>query len=655
MTPVIYDIETYPNFFSLTAETLDRDDMFAWEISPRRNDLQSLWEWLRYLQHNRIEMIGFNNVHFDYTLIHYLLTQTAACTAEFLYAVCQRIFNNSEPRIWENQRLIPQIDLFLINHFDNEARRTSLKALQFAMRSDSIEDLPIEPGTILTFEQMDTIRTYNAHDVKETKRFALKCAEHIEFRRKLASGESALQLTGDVMNFNDTKIGKQYLIQQLGEEVCYTRVQREGEAKPTRQPRQTHRASINIGEIILPYVRFQHPEFNRILEWFRSQTITQTKGAIKDVSCNINGFEFVFGTGGIHGSVERKYYAIDKHHIIKDIDVTSLYPSLGIENNLYPEHLGAGFPPKYASMKTQRISYKKGTPENAMLKLALNGVYGDSNSPFSPFYDPRYTMSITINGQLSICMLAEMVMQVPTVELIQVNTDGVTVKMRKEWESTFDYVCRQWESITRLTLESAMYSRMWIRDVNSYVAEYTDGKVKLKGAYWYPTKEKEYDGWWHKDYSAMIVQKAVHTALVHGVNPADMVRCGTDAFDFMLRSKVDRGTTLYIGDRPQHGRITRYFITREGEHSYTSRPPVTGATLGAFCKARERTWAEYNQFDPFVWNAAVHTKNKSVYKMRETAVQDGWKIQECNRADRFDWSRLNYDWYIAEANKLMIS
>lgn len=53
-------------------------------------------------------------------------------------------------------------------------------------------------------------------------------------------------------------------------------------------------------------------------------------------------------------------------------------------------------------MCTNNVSpYAKGTPENAMLKLALNSVYGDSNNQYSVFYDPMYTMKITVNGQLS--------------------------------------------------------------------------------------------------------------------------------------------------------------------------------------------------------------------------------------------------------------
>ena len=643
---IIYDIETYPNVFTLSACSLDRDDMTTWEISDRIDQRRELWEWLRYLQHNQIEMCGFNNVHFDVHFVNAIFDNPAQCDAPTLYVLCERIIAGTEPPIWENNRVIPQIDVFKINHFDNKSRRTSLKALEFAMRSESVEDLPFPPGTILTPEQIDVLREYNVHDVMETREFARKCTEHIEFRRKLTEPTAALRLSGDVLNFNDTKIGKQYLIQQIGESICYTK------ANGKREPRQSHRASVALADVIFPYIRFEHPEFNRIIEWFKDQVVTDAVGMFKDVSASINGFEFVFGKGGIHGSVERRAIESDAHHAIIDIDVTSLYPSIAIVNRMYPEHLGEVFVREYAGMKQQRISYKKGIPENAMLKLALNGVYGDSGNFFSPFFDLKYLLGTTINGQLLLCMLAERVMQVPGIELIQINTDGITVRIPRDQIATFEALTKQWEKYTCLELEQARYKRMWIRDVNNYVAEYEDGKCKLKGAYWYPATLKDYDGQWHKDFSGMVIQKSVHTALIHGIDPADMVRSCCDPFDFMMRGKADSGGKLFIGDVPQQ-RITRYYIARQGLPIYTKRPPVAGAILGAFCKAQAVSWDEYVRHDPMVWNPAVHTKNKSTYKERKTSLHDGWTVAECNRADRFDWSNLNYDWYINEARKLI--
>ena len=70
-----------------------------------------------------------------------------------IYDKAQSIINNQKTKfshiIWDNQQMIPQIDLFKIHHFDNKAKSTSLKVLEFNMRSNSIEGLPFEIGTYL--------------------------------------------------------------------------------------------------------------------------------------------------------------------------------------------------------------------------------------------------------------------------------------------------------------------------------------------------------------------------------------------------------------------------------------------------------------------------------------------------------------------------
>ena len=108
----------------------------------------------------------------------------------------------------------------------------------------------------------------------------------------------------------------------------------------------------------------------------------------------------MFGLGGIHGSVESEIVESDGTHVIVDLDVSSFYPNLAISNGFYPAHLGREFCVIYKNLYEQRKTYPKKSAESAMLKLALNGVYGDSNNQFSVFYDPLYTMTITLNGQL---------------------------------------------------------------------------------------------------------------------------------------------------------------------------------------------------------------------------------------------------------------
>lgn len=151
-----------------------------------------------------------------------------------------------------------------------------------------------------------------------------------------------------------------------------------------------------------------------------------------------------------------------------------MYPNIAISNDVYPKHLSTEFCTIYQDVYEQRKSYKKGTVENLMLKLALNGVYGDSNNQYSPFFDPQYTMTITINGQLTLCLLAEKLMEIEGLKLIQINTDGITVRLPRSKREEYNSVCKSWEQQVKLQLEFVNYSKMFIRDCNNYISVYEE-------------------------------------------------------------------------------------------------------------------------------------------------------------------------------------
>jgi len=64
-----------------------------------------------------------------------------------------------------------------------------------------------------------------------------------------------------------------------------------------------------------------------------------------------------------------------------------------------------------------------------------------------------------------ITMLAEMLTDIPDSQLIQINTDGLTMRIHKSYENQYYELCKKWENITKLTLEYAYYSKMIIADV----------------------------------------------------------------------------------------------------------------------------------------------------------------------------------------------
>lgn len=642
---VTYDIETFPNCFTCCAKHTETNRMWQFEISERRNDAPVFRLFLNTLSDLQCRLVGYNNIGFDYPVIHEIY-KNRFVTVEQIYQKAMSIINAHPSAkfahiVWDNDHIVQQLDLYKIHHFDNQARATSLKVLEFNMRMDNIEDLPFDVGTILNNEQVQTLIEYNWHDVEATTDFYFHTIEQIKFRENLTQ-----KYNRNFMNHNDTKIGKDFFIMRLEEEGidCY---KREG---GRRVPRQTPRPQIQLKDAILDYIKFEHPEFQRILNWFKQQTITETKGVFKNVHCVIDGFQYDFGTGGIHGSVESQVVESDQDYIIEDWDVASYYPNLAIANRLYPAHLGQEFCDIYEDVYQQRKQHKKGTVENAMLKLALNGVYGDSNNQYSPFYDPLYTMTITLGGQLSLCMLAEQLLKVPQLQMVQINTDGLSIKYPRPWKEHVHHVCKWWENYTNLALEQVEYKRMFIRDVNNYIGEYTNGDLKRKGAY-------EYKLGWHQNHSALVVPKAAEAALVHGVDVRTFIEDALldDHMDFMLRAKVPRSSYLEWGGE-RVANIVRYYVSTDGDMLEKVMPPK--GPIGHYKRANKLTDDYYNrvleEVGPGVWDERIHTKNKSMYEGESrTGINTGYTVMLCSDMHDFDITVVNIDWYVNEAYKLI--
>jgi DNA polymerase elongation subunit (family B) len=125
-----------------------------------------------------------------------------------------------------------------------------------------------------------------------------------------------------------------------------------------------------------------------------------------------------------------------------DSDVTSLYPSIILQNNLYPRHLGIAFINVYKKIYDQRVAAKREGREieNQTLKLALNGLTGNLQSIYSWVYDPIMAFKIRINGQLMLLMLIEAVTEAGF-KLIQSNTDGIFVQVPSNREAEYMNIC----------------------------------------------------------------------------------------------------------------------------------------------------------------------------------------------------------------------
>jgi len=635
-----YDLESYPNVFSAVIVHAASGTEWIFEVSDRVNQSRQLLNFIHALSHhpgNR--MIGYNNVGYDYPLLHALLrfdSFTAADAYQISMGIIETPWNDRfRNNVWASDMIVPQVDLFKIHHFDNQARMTSLKQIEIALQLPHVADLPFPPGTVLTPDQIPQLLGYNRHDVAATLQFYRQSAAALAFRDEMSAA-----LDQDLTNASDSSIGSKVFISRLN-------AAQPGICGKSGSWRQTPRARIPLAGCIFPYVQFQTPEFNRVLDYLRAKTITKTKGAFDDLTATCHGLAFVFGTGGIHGAQDGTTWRSTPDRVVQGRDVRSYYPNLAIANRVYPAHLSDVFCDIYKDVYEQRISLPKSDPRNKALKLALNATYGNSNSTFSPFYDPQYTMTITINGQLLLCMLAERLAAIPTLELIQVNTDGIEYIVDRDRVGECDAVSAEWERLTGLELESEDYASFHQRDVNNYLAIDAHGGVKCKGAFEYQHGLGYGDGW-HKNQSCKIIAIAAEAYLVRGVPVVDTVAACDNAFHFMHTLKAQRNDRVVLG-----GALSDY-------ECQSTPPDAKGRSMkrkihtgGA---AQQRTGRYYvtAQGGAQLWKIMPPLPKLPMHD-RPQAIAKGETVLMCNDLHDFDWALLDRDYYARAAQDLVDS
>lgn len=654
-----WDIETYPNIFTASFIHAATGMKLVFEISDRKNEQSQLIKFVFNLGRSKARGIGFNNLAFDYPVLHYVVN-TPGCTLEQIYAKAQSQIKpeGQWPEIvWDRDQIFEQIDLYKINHFDNKARRTSLKSVEIGMRSEQVMDLPYEVGATLDDQQKDHLIVYNRDfDVHHTLRFYVRCLDKIHFREELTK-----QYGRNFMNHADTKIGKDIFVHEL-------------EKAGVDCSGVTIRERIALTDVIPPYVKLETTEFTDIMNRMKSVVLTKkqqdelltTKGVFSDMVATVDGIEYTFGLGGIHSGIPNCIYKSGDGFVMSARDVTSLYPNLSIKNRFYPEHLGETFCDVYENLFNRRRDAKRAGDKivDATLKLALNGTFGNMGSRFSPFCDHKCLLSITITGQLSMAMLIEQLRKVPQMTIVQTNTDGLILHHPAQYLEHVDNVCQWWMDVTQLNLECEDITSVYQRDVNNYIQVGTNGKIKRKGAY-------EYKYQWHQDPSAMIVARAAEAALVHGEDIRTFITRHRDPFDFMLRAKVPRSARLVMrwpewGAEQEMQNTTRVFISRNGGSLVKLLPPTgtpgtwkrkNGVKDDVYNAVMREITGQPGDLDSIgtPWDERIHTKSRSKHDaVRETSMCAGWKVTECADAKDFDWGALNYDWYIQEAEKLVL-
>lgn len=596
MTHWVMDYETLKNCFTGVFEHYKTTETKVFVIHDLRNDLDSFITFLEDNFNNREWHISYNGMAFDAQVTHYIIdnhqdwSELTGCeVANKIYLYAQRCINKSNAKEFHDYALwkmkIGQIDVFKLHHWDNPAKRSSLKWIQYSMDWENILDMPINHDTeITTLEEIDTILEYNINDVKSTKEIFNRSKSQIKLRKELTGTYNI-----NLFNASEPRISKElfgyYLSQKLNIHKRDLRTMR------------TNRSVIKVSDIILPYISFTSPDFQTLLARFKSLEVdaTNLKGAFK-YSVNYRGVKTHFGLGGAHGAAEKGVYESNDDMIIMSSDVTSFYPNLAIKNRWSPGHFPVDeFCDQYEWFFTERKKIPKSNPMNYVYKIILNSTFGLSNDANSFFYDPELCLRITINGQLTLMMLYEQIMErIPGAIALLQNTDGVETIIPREHYDLYMQICKEWEDATSLNLEHDEYQKLVLADVNNYIGvnnftnvditkwreikqaqphylfkvdndKFSYAPVKLKGRFDFHNLQL------HKNKSKLVIPKAIYQYFVHDKLPEDYLEENKNILDYCIGGK-SKGDWQQVARFMKDGsfteeklqKINRYYISKDG-------------------------------------------------------------------------------------------
>ena len=274
------------------------------------------------------------------------------------------------------------------------------------------------------------------------------------------------------------------------------------------------------------------------------------------------------GFGGIHGAIPNYFWSEqeDPEEAIRNKDVGSYYPHLCTINGYTSRNIPS--PQVYENVLESRMKAKADgdiATANA-LKLVCNTTYGCLLNQYNDLYDPLMGRSVCISGQLYLLELARHCYQdIPGLKIVQLNTDGIMVRCRKEYLSQLDEICDEWQSRTGFELETDSVIKIAQKDVNNYVEIQEGGKAKAKGGYL--VKGISTVGAFNINNSCCIVDTALKEYFVNGTPVEETIENCNDIFQFQIIAKAgEKYKEAYhvVGDRKEQvQKVNRVYATAD--------------------------------------------------------------------------------------------
>jgi len=528
----VFDSEVYKNLY-LIAFMNKKGDVRSYRAPLT---LEQKKEIVGMLKNDTI--IGFNSLNYDLPILSLALKNTSQ--REIKKASDRIIQNNLK---WWQAGSLPQckdhIDLIEV-----APGKASLKIYGGRLNSKRMQSLPIHFDKELSEQEKDLIEKYCINDLSVTALLASNLREQLKIRRVMSK-----QYGIDLMSKSDAQIAEAVIKSELKLDSDDKRVVEPGHSFKYKPPK---------------WMRFKTEQMQQAFTEIQvTDFIVKDSGkvalpdAIKYV--NVYGKKYKMGIGGLHSTESKASHYTDDKNQLSDHDVASYYPSIILNEKLYPEHLGERFLEVYRNIVERRLAAKANGEKTVAdtLKIVINGSFGKFGSKYSVLFAPEMLIQVTLTGQLALLMLIEMFEDVG-IPVVSANTDGVVILCPLDKTHLRDEAITWWEKITGFTTEETFYKSLHSRDVNNYIAVKKEG-AKGKGCFAMPGMSKNAQN--------VITYEAVIKYIAYGDTIEDTVKQCQDITKFCSIRTVKGGALSSEGE--ELGTAIRWYYSTE------SKGPIT--------------------------------------------------------------------------------
>ena len=652
MRILFFDIEVFPNYFLLVVyDPYEKkyNTFQLWEIDNVvvSNDIFKLLKFLK--DEKDTYFCGYNSLGYDMQILTEIVNKNLISITK-IKEFNDSLIESEWPIYREEQLCNKTLDLMLVNNYGpRSAKSTSLKKLEFNLRKKKIQDLPYHFNDILTKEdQINEVIKYCKYDVEVTKDIFSLSKELINMRIEFGKEQKL-----DVLNSPEPDLAKKFVYRELASYMNIT----EKQFKDLR----SYHDQIDVKLLILPFIEFKHSHYQEVLDYYNSLSLKPTVKSVRNPNLKVinlknvisktityDGLTTVYGSGGVHASVAPGVYEENEEYMITTADFTSYYPHLQFIHDCIAGHIPSELYSKLIRfLFAERKKHNKGTALNYAYKILINLLYGLSNSEYSALYDTRATLKTTINGMLSISIIADRIYDISNTKILMKNTDGLEIYHLRKDKDLVEQVLNYVSTLIKIPIEIGYYKKMIIRDVNNYISVDINNNVKTKGIFEdYQDIIKQ--GAYHKDTSAMIIPKALKAYYISNIPIEDTINNENSIYEFCYGNKGSSSYKWMLTKyNPDNGiskselfdsRFVRYFA---GGTDTLSQFWIKGARNGSIQAVQAQT--------PIT--LLMNVPKEDILDLDKHGNHKPRLDRDGNIIYRYP--TLNRQWYINECNKII--